>query len=151
MEKIIWWDMDGTVANLYSVDNWLSKLRNEDSSPYIEAKVLFDMTPIIKKLEYLRSAGWRIGIISWTSKASSYEYHKAVAAAKNEWLRSNFPISFDYINIIPYGTPKSRFMIGDDILFDDDERVRKDWNHHGGISFNPTSLENILIALSSLK
>ena len=35
----IYFDMDGTIANLYAVENWLPKLRNKDESPYAEAKM----------------------------------------------------------------------------------------------------------------
>ena len=41
MKKAIFWDMDGTIADLYNVPNWLDKLRAEDTSPYREAKPLF--------------------------------------------------------------------------------------------------------------
>lgn len=37
MANIICFDMDGTVASLYEVDNWLSKLEKEDSSPFADA------------------------------------------------------------------------------------------------------------------
>ena len=30
MEKMIWFDMDGTIANLYAVENWLEYLMKED-------------------------------------------------------------------------------------------------------------------------
>ena len=39
MLKMICFDMDGTIADLYAVDNWLAKLRAEDETPYQEAKV----------------------------------------------------------------------------------------------------------------
>ena len=42
MSKMVWFDMDGTIADFYSVDNWLEKIINEDTSPYAEAKPLFD-------------------------------------------------------------------------------------------------------------
>ena len=32
--RTIWFDMDGTIANLYGVDNWLDKLHASDASPY---------------------------------------------------------------------------------------------------------------------
>ena len=41
--KMICWDMDGTMASLYGVDNWLSKLRAEDASPYEDAAPMWDM------------------------------------------------------------------------------------------------------------
>lgn len=33
MEKKIWFDMDGTIANLYGDPNWLEKIRAYDASP----------------------------------------------------------------------------------------------------------------------
>ena len=36
-------DMDGTIADLYGVDDWLTKLRNEDISPYLECEPLVPM------------------------------------------------------------------------------------------------------------
>ena len=40
--RTIWWDMDGTIANLYAVNDWLPKLRSEDPSPYAEAEVMWN-------------------------------------------------------------------------------------------------------------
>jgi Holliday junction resolvasome RuvABC DNA-binding subunit len=33
-------DMDGTIADLYKVENWLGKLRNFDPTPYAEAALM---------------------------------------------------------------------------------------------------------------
>ena len=46
MKKAIFWDMDGTIADLYNVPNWLDKLRAEDTSPYREAEPLFSLYDI---------------------------------------------------------------------------------------------------------
>lgn len=40
--KTIYFDMDGTIANLYGVDNWLPRLRSEDATPYEEACPMWD-------------------------------------------------------------------------------------------------------------
>ena len=39
----IYLDMDGTIADLYGVEDWLKKLRAEDSSPYEEAEPMCDL------------------------------------------------------------------------------------------------------------
>lgn len=39
----IWFDLDGTLADLYGVDNWLGKLRSEDATPYEDATPLVNM------------------------------------------------------------------------------------------------------------
>lgn len=33
MEKMVWFDMDGTIANLYAVEGWLEDLRAERTRP----------------------------------------------------------------------------------------------------------------------
>ena len=38
MERKIYFDMDGTIADLYGVDNWLEMLINEDATPYRVAR-----------------------------------------------------------------------------------------------------------------
>ena len=71
IRKSINWDMDGTIANLYSVPNWLEKLRAEDPSPYLEADPMCDMKKLAETLNLLKSAGWEINIITWLSMNSS--------------------------------------------------------------------------------
>ena len=40
----IWLDMDGTIADLYAVDNWLDMLRAYDATPYVKAKPMTGIT-----------------------------------------------------------------------------------------------------------
>jgi hydroxymethylpyrimidine pyrophosphatase-like HAD family hydrolase len=35
MTKAIYFDMDGTIANLYGVENWLPKLQAKDETPHL--------------------------------------------------------------------------------------------------------------------
>ncbi len=42
-KPMICFDMDGTIADLYNVPNWLERLQAEDATPYLEAKPLWDM------------------------------------------------------------------------------------------------------------
>ena len=42
----IYFDMDGTIADLYNVENWLPKLRAEDASPYVEAEIMVDASEL---------------------------------------------------------------------------------------------------------
>lgn len=146
--RTIYFDMDGTIANLYSVDKWLDKLRAEDTSPYEEAAAMENMEKICELCEALQNNGIRIGIISWLSKEATKEYKQAVRKAKLNWLEKNFPIIFDELHFIQYGTRKdyvAKDKLG--IIFDDDERVRNNWR---GLPVNPNEekisqvLENIL-------
>ena len=129
MTKAIYLDMDGTIADLYSVDNWLSKLRAEDATPYIQAKPLVKLSALARRLNTLQRKGYAIGIISWGSKHATAEYDKAVEKAKRFWLQKHLKsVEFDEIHIVPYGTPKSEVAeIKGGILFDDEYNNRKEW------------------------
>lgn len=144
--RTIWWDMDGTIANLYAVENWLSMLRAEDTTPYTEAKVMWNMSQLARLMNQAQKLGYKLGIISWTSKGGSDLYNLAVDTAKREWLDTHLAsVNFDYVYIIKYGTPKSLVMQDeDDILFDDEEPNRDAWL---GEAYEPDMMIKVLKAL----
>ncbi len=143
MKGTIWFDMDGTIANLYGVDNWLPKLRAEDASPYVEAEVMLNMSLLARYLNKLQKLGYEIGVISWTAKDSSWAYHEAVTEAKYKWLQFHLrSVDFDEIHITAYGIPKEQLMnTENDILFDDNEEVRNGWI---GKAYEPSKILSIL-------
>ena len=142
----IWFDMDGTIADLYAVENWLPKLRASDPSPYAEAKVMLNMSLLARYLNKLQQQGYEIGIISWTSKQGTAEYNTAVRYAKLEWLNLHLhSVQFNHIQILEYGTPKEIFAsTGDDVLFDDEENNRTAWT---GKAYTPDQIFSILSEL----
>ena len=128
-EKAIYLDMDGTIANLYAVENWLSMLRAFSPAPYEQAKVMVNMSQLARVLNKLQKQGWHIGIVSWLSKEPTREYDIVVAKAKYTWLYKHLPsVEFDEIKIVAHGTPKSTAVLyGGGILFDDEQGNRKEW------------------------
>ena len=119
-------DMDGTIADLYGVSNWLEDLLHEDVRPYVEARPLVNLQALARVLNRLIRAGYEVNIISWTSRGGSEEYNEAVRQAKIKWLRQHLAsVHFSEIIIIPYGTPKELFANG--ILFDDEAHNREAW------------------------
>ena len=143
MKRTIWFDMDGTIANLYAVDNWLGKLRSYDPSPYAEAEVMLNMSLLARYLNKLQKLGYWIGIISWASKDSTCEYDKQVTEVKHEWLKIHLSsVTFNEILITPYGVPKEIWMnTTDDILFDDNEEIRGEWY---GEAHEPNEILSVL-------
>lgn len=126
MTKAIYFDMDGTIVNLYGVDGWLDCIINEYTKPYREAKALVNMRQLGKELNRLKRNGYTIGIISWLAKGATDEYNKRVAQAKRNWLvRHLNAVQFDEVHIVEYGTPKQ--TLGNGILFDDEEPNRMNW------------------------
>ena len=137
-------DMDGTLADFYGVPNWLEYLEHEDTTPYKVAKPLLNMATLARKLNALQRAGHKLGIISWTSKNGTDDFNKAVAVVKMKWLEAHLPsVKWDYISIIPYGTPKG--AIGTGILFDDEEPNRVNYGHDG--AYKETEIMSVLNAL----
>ena len=142
----ICFDMDGTIADLYRVSNWLENLIAEDVRPYREAEVMVNMNSLARKLNKLQKQGHEIVVISWLSKCGSDSYNEAVTETKKAWLKKHLgSVKFDEINIVKYGTPKSLFCkSAEDVLFDDEKPNRENWN---GKAYD---VKNILEVLNTL-
>ena len=139
-------DMDGTIADLYGVENWLDYLIAENTFPYETAKPLLRLCTLARKLNALQRKGYNLAVVSWLSKSGSEEYNEAVTLAKLAWLAKHLPsVNWDRITIVPYGTPKETFCETPfDILFDDEERNRNNWT---GRAYD---VENILEILKEI-
>lgn len=150
-QQVLVFDMDGTIADLENVPNWIYKLRTEDVTPYQEAKPIYDMKFLCKVLLGLKKCGFRIEVVSWRSKFESEEYARAVEQAKLEWLnRHNFP--YDDVHIVPYGYQKDKctqHLKGYQILIDDNPKVRESWSL-GGTYDATKNILPFLIALFNI-
>lgn len=122
----IYFDMDGTIADLYGVEGWLNYLNEGNPFPYATAKPMVNMNRLARRLNTLQREGNEICIISWLSKTSTAEYDELVTRAKLAWLEKHLAsVHFDEIHIVAYGTPKH--SIGEGILFDDEAHNREGW------------------------
>ncbi len=148
MNKTLVFDMDGTIANFYGVDNWLENIRNENTRPYEIAKPLYDMEVLNAILITLKSQGWRIAITTWLAMGSSVEFENRTRNAKLEWL-AKYDFPYDEIHLVRYGTTKAnctRSKGGYQILVDDNAKIRQGWSLGSTIDAN----NNILDALITL-
>lgn len=146
MTKEIWFDMDGTIANLYGVDNWLDYLKHEDVYPYTHAETMLNFSLLARLLHALQARGWKIGIISWTAKSGSETYNLAVELAKRAWLAEHLPsVEWDEIKVVRYGTDKWQ-ACGSGILFDDEAHNRESWEN--GLAYTPDCIIEILKKLA---
>lgn len=148
MKKMICFDMDGTIADLYNVPNWLPKLRAEDASPYEDAAPIYDMDKLNEICAMLQQAGYEIRVITWLSMNSSEEYKDAVRTAKRNWL-DKWGFIYDHFHGVQYGATKAdsvrNYVESDAILIDDSTKVRNGW--HLGQTIDPTDgnlFENLL-------
>lgn len=145
--RAIYFDMDGTIADLYSYKDWLKELRSRSCAPYEKAVPLVRMQLLARRLNQLQRAGWKLGIVSWLSKNSTEEYDERVREAKLKWLKTHLKsVHWDEIHIVSYGTPKQNVIDNPNgILFDDEEQNRVNWN---GTAYDETNILEVLKAIA---
>lgn len=146
MKKLLVFDMDGTIADLYAVDDWCNKLNSSNPTPYMEAEPMWDMAELADILCALKPLGYRVVVTSWLAIGSTVAYSEAVRTAKVEWLNThNFP--YDELHMVKYGTTKAnctRRKGGRQILVDDNEEVRKGWHLGDTINANENIIEKLV-------
>ena len=141
-------DMDGTIADLYGVENWLPMIRAYDATPYRIAKPLLNLSALARQLNAAQRKGAKLVIISWASKDPDPGFFDDVLAAKAEWLVEHLPsVRWDEVYVVPYGRNKAKqcgVTSENFFLFDDEERNRNEWEELDGLAFNPSDIAEIL-------
>lgn len=147
-EKKIYFDVDGTIYNLYDFPNWLECILSEKIECYTQSDLLVDENEFITILNNLKEKGYKLGIISWLSKNATKNYQNKVRNAKYRYINKHFYGLFDEIHILQYGKNKSVYCKGNNcILFDDEENNRKQWLEKNGIAYNVMDLVKTLQTL----
>ena len=129
MTKAIYFDMDGTIADLYAVEGWLPMLQSHNATPYAQARTLVDMRVLARLLNKAQREGYTIGVVSWLAKGSTPQYDTEVTRAKIEWLNKHLhSVQWNEVHIVAYGTPKHNIVgYPNGILFDDEIHNRNMW------------------------
>ena len=145
MRKTIWFDMDGTLYDLYKIPGWLGLLESRrwndafGQADYARAHI----DRIREAIKALKATGWTVGIITWAPMGIQWwdEALGEVERVKCKWVDQNIPeLADDDIPFacLPYGESKAKFIIdmeeaGDvNYLVDDNKEVRRDWRDHTG-------------------
>ena len=152
MSVKIYFDLDGTVYDLYGVENWLSLLRNEDVSVYTKGNTLYS-ADFYKIVCSLMRHGVKFGVITWGSMTASPEFEEVTERAKRQWVNEHLPFveSFAYQR---YGTPKQQAIKNRTqkyILIDDNAEVIKIWeNGKTRKSYQVTNEKNVTQILKEI-
>ena len=134
MRKInVYLDMDGTIADLYGIENWLPRLRASDSKIFLECEPLISEETLLATFP---KENYRIVVLSMTPLGASKEYCENVAEQKNAWLDKFFPSITERIYKV-YGHNKNLKGSENAILIDDSEPIRNSWR---GKAINPAIL-----------
>ena len=139
-KKTIYFDMDGTLADLYGVRpkvidgqtlNVFQRLDMNDARVYDEAAPI---SSNVRMLKELKRRGYRIGIITagsrfppGTSFSIQAKMNSDTQRYKRQWLARN-GIVVDEFKFVPYGTPKMNAASDrNGILVDDETKVLNNW------------------------
>lgn len=132
-KHVLYLDMDGTIADLYSQENWLDKLKNEDKEIYYKAEVIISEQDLLKiyPLE-----DYDIRILTMLAGYSTKEYQKNVINQKQKWLEKYYPKIAKNINnqFVEYGNCKAKYAEKYSIILDDNETIRKNWQKKIGLA-----------------
>lgn len=131
--RTVYFDMDGTLADLYGVHDVFHRLDNNDASVYFEAAPIPEYVEMLKEFKRM---GYRVGIITAGSRfpPGTPEDVKEVMnveteKAKRAWLKKQQLTGYiDTFQFIPYGV--SKYDVAEDktaILVDDEDKVLNKW------------------------
>lgn len=129
-KKIVYLDMDGTIADLYNLPNWLERLQNEDKTIFEECKPLVTMEELNS---YYPLDKYELRICSMTPKGASANYRESVKAQKNAWLDKFFPYITHRV-YMTYGHSKNLRNSKEHILIDDNKTIR---DNYKGLALYP--------------
>lgn len=131
--KKVYFDLDGTVADLYNTQGWLDAIQNEQ--PIFE-----NLKPIVNPLELGKAClslkikrNISIRVITWLPMNASKEYEKRCSREKEAWVRKHMPY-VDEIVCLSYGVPKETVVEQRkeySILIDDNQEVGTSWQRSG--------------------
>ena len=130
MSVKVYFDLDGTVFDLYGKSNWLEILRTEQIGAF-QGSFLpeIDLNEFYATIEHLSIYGVQFAVISWLPMQASPEYEEICRQEKNEWILENLPFVSE-VSIVPYGIPKQDCIIKRAqrmILLDDNAEVCEMW------------------------
>lgn len=133
MKRMIYFDMDGTLAGLFFVKGFSEMLDAGDMTPYTVARPLYNAAEMSTVIKALTNKGYEVGVISYADEKNL----EAATIAKMEWLKVNFPYaSVENIHITTKATSKASYYRNGDILVDDARANREEWENVGGETIN---------------
>lgn len=126
-------DMDGTIADLYGIAEWLPRLQHEDATIFTECAPLVSESVL---LQHFPTDKYDIKILTMTPKGATAEYCEQVKEQKIEWLNKYFP-SIKTKIFKKYGDNKNLKNSAMAVLVDDNEKIRQNFR---GVALDPANL-----------
>lgn len=133
----IWFDMDGTIYDLYKIPGWLDALRAGEMDIFSLDDMARKSLPRIRQaICTLIDNGWKVGVITWAPMHVEMDTttFEQCRDEKYRWIERNFPELLDNFHCVQYGFDKSDWVDDWDalnILVDDNKIVRESWRKAG--------------------
>ena len=124
---MIYLDMDGTIADTYSIDGWLDRMLAHDASVFLDAKPA-NKSKVMELITFLDDDVTILTMLpecTLSGKAKE-AYFSQVKKAKADWLAKHFP-EFTKIEFVEYQQSKSTYWKEGDVLIDDSSSQIKEW------------------------
>lgn len=127
----VYFDLDGTLFDLYGKRNWLEMLENEKAGAFTTGRLMqnIDKERLLTVVAELANYGVKFNVITWLPMQASREYEEICKAEKIAWVRQNLPF-IDEIVCQSYGVPKQNGITKRTarmILIDDNKEVCETW------------------------
>lgn len=133
----VFFDLDGTLFNLYGKENWLELLEKEDPSTF--DWIGMDNSGFMPDINYdsflsicrdlIFDFNVEFNVITWLPMYATEEFEKECAKIKEEWIKTFLPFVKN-VCCQSYGTPKQlgiKSKSKEMILIDDNLEVCKVW------------------------
>ena len=104
----VYFDMDGTIADLYTEDINLDEVFTREERIFQNLKPLVNPIKLNAEIAKLTHKGYTVGVITWLPAGASAEYRETCKADKLEWTKKHFPELANNFHALPFGTPKAR-------------------------------------------
>lgn len=130
----VYFDLDGTLFNLYGKKDWLSRLHSEDETVFQsenDKDFFFENNAnFFRIIKELMNKGVVFEVITWLPMGASKEYELKCTKIKKLWVTQKLPF-IKKTTCLSYGIPKQTVTNADKtdkILIDDSKEVCEKWN-----------------------
>lgn len=148
IKKECYFDLDGTIYDLYGMKDWLKRIENEKPNTFTDGKFIVNYNEFMECVKQLEKQGYIFNVISWLPYDVTYNYKKKCEQEKRNWIKKFLPFVKN-VEIQSYGILKHTH-VESGILIDDDEKICRHWRNENRIALNVNKEFNVIKALKKL-
>ncbi len=148
IKKECYFDLDGTIYDLYGMKDWLERIENEKPNTFTDGKFIVNYNEFMECVKQLEEQGYTFNVISWLPYDITYNYKKKCEQEKRNWIKKFLPF-VKKVEVQSYGILKHTH-VESGILIDDNEKICRHWRNENRIALNVNKEFNVIKALKKL-